>query len=198
MPRRHAHDDDTCSTNLDKLKVIAFNVPTTGHVDPSLTTVSNDNPAFFRQCIEAFNGSPYQVIISLGKRLSIEALGKIPANFIIRPYVLQLAILERSDLFITHDGVNSVHQALYHGVPLLLVPQQLEQALVAARLAELGAGLVQRKPSATRLRATADRLLKDGSYRQRANALGEDLRAAGGVGRAAVAIEALVDAAPEE
>lgn len=161
----------------------------------SLGTVFNDNPAFFRQCIEALNGSSYQVVISLGKRLSIEALGEIPTNFIIRPYVPQLAILERSDLFITHGGVNSVHQALYHGVPLLMVPQQLEQALVAARLAELGAGLVQRKPSAARLRATADRLLEDSSYRQRAKTLGEDLRAAGGVGRAAEAIEALVDTA---
>lgn len=128
--------------------------------------------------------------MSLGKRLSIGALGHIPANFIVRPYVPQLELLERADLFITHAGVNSVHQALYYGMPLLFVPQQLEQALVAARITELGAGLVLRKPSVAVLRSMAGRLLGDANYRLRAAALGADLRAAGGVKRAANEVEA--------
>ena len=157
----------------------------------SLGTVFNDNPSFFQDCIKAFAESDYQVVMSMGKRLSIEALGDIPANFIIRSYVPQTEILKRTDLFITHGGVNSVHQGLYYGVPLLLVPQQLEQALVAARIAELGAGVVLRKPSQANLRSMAGHLLSDRSYRLRASALSEDLTAAGGVGRAADEIEAL-------
>jgi len=154
----------------------------------SLRTVFNDNPSFFRQCIEAFERSDYQVVMSLGKRLSLEALGNIPANFIVRSYVPQSEVLKRADLFITHGGVNSVHQALYHGVPLLFFPQQVEQALVAARIAELGAGYLVRKPSASTLRSTTSLLLGNSSYRQQAAALGANLRAAGGVQIAADAI----------
>ena len=156
----------------------------------SLGTVFNDNPAFFRNCIEAFENSDYQVVMSLGKRLSLEALGTIPANYIVRPYVPQSEVLKRADLFITHGGVNSVHQALYHGVPLLFIPQQMEQALVAARIAELGAGYLIRKPSMSNLQLTTSRLLGDSSYRLNAAALGADLKAAGGVKRAADAVTA--------
>lgn len=156
----------------------------------SLGTVFNDNPAFFRSCMEALDNSDYQVVMSLGNRLSVEALGIVPPNFIVRPYVPQSEILKRVDLYITHGGVNSVHQALYHGVPLLFFPQQVEQALVAARIAELGAGRFVGKPSASNLRTEAGRLLGDSSYRLNAADLGESLKAAGGVEKAANAINA--------
>jgi len=156
----------------------------------SLGTVFNDNPSFFQRCIEAFEESDYQIVMSLGKRLSPEALGNIPANFIVRPYVPQSEVLKRADLFITHGGVNSVHQALYHGVPLLFFPQQVEQALVAARIAELGAGYLVRKPSVSAMRSAATLLLSDKSYRRQATTLGASLKAAGGVQKAADAIAA--------
>src|SRR5206468_12114593 len=37
---------------------------------------------FFRQCFEAFADMPAQFILSVGKQTDIQALGKIPANFI--------------------------------------------------------------------------------------------------------------------
>jgi hypothetical protein len=154
----------------------------------SLGTLFNDNPSFFRRCIEAFAESEYQVVMSLGKRLSPEVLGNIPANFIVRSYVPQSKVLEQADLFISHGGVNSVHQSLYYGVPLLFVPQQVEQAMVAARIAELGAGYLVRDLSVSALRSAASLLLSDSSYRGQAAALGAGLKAAGGVQKAADAI----------
>ena len=136
--------------------------------------------------------------MSLGRRLSIESLGEIPPNFIVRAYVPQLAVLERSDLYITHGGVNSTHQALYYGIPLLLVPQQLEQAAVAVRLVELGAGLRLRKPTAAKLRSMASRLLDDKAFRLQAEVLGTALKEAGGVTRAADEIEAFGSARAAE
>ncbi len=164
----------------------------------SLGTVFSNNPAFFRACIEAFRDQNYQVVMSLGRRLSIESLGEIPPNFIVRAYVPQLAVLERSDLYITHGGVNSTHQALYYGIPLLLVPQQLEQAAVAVRLVELGAGLRLRKPTAAKLRSMASRLLDDKAFRLQAEVLGTALKEAGGVTRAADEIEAFGSARAAE
>jgi MGT family glycosyltransferase len=161
----------------------------------SLGTVFNNNPDFFRACLEAFAGSEAQVVLSTGRRLQASDLAPIPDNAILRDYVPQQAILQRASLFICHSGANSVHQALIHGVPLLLVPQQLEQALIAARVTELGAGLLlnRRQVAPGRIRQLAQRLLGEETFRARASVLGAELRESGGAARAADELEAAVN-----
>ena len=151
----------------------------------SLGTLINTNVQFFKDCITAFGNNPYAVVMAIGNRLSIDALGAIPPNFIVRNYVPQTEILKRSTLFISHGGMNSVHDALYLGVPLLVVPQQDEQTLTATRVAQFGAGLKLSKPTPETLRHSAERILSDASFRQHADALGKTLREAGGAERAA-------------
>ena len=159
----------------------------------SLGTVFNDNPAFFRTCLAALAGVRVQVVVSTGRRLKAGDLGPLPDNAIVRDYVPQQAILQRASLLISHSGANSVHQALYHGVPLLLVPQQMEQALIAARLTELGAGLIlnRRRLTEERVRRLAHRLLNEDSFHQQAAIIGKALREAGGASRAAQVLENL-------
>ncbi len=154
----------------------------------SLGTVLNQNPDFFKACIAAFRDSPYTVVMSIGSRLSIESLGPvsgIPGNFIVRNLVPPIEILKRSALFITHSGMNSVHEALTLNVPMLLVPQQAEQAITAARVVELGAGLRLQVMTSASLRESAEAVLSDPEFRRRATELGESLRHAGGPKRAA-------------
>jgi MGT family glycosyltransferase len=156
----------------------------------TLGTVFNNNPTFFQNCIEAFKDSAYQVVISLGRRLPVSQFEPLPSNFIICDYVPQFEILQRAALFISHGGVNSIHQALYHGVPLLIVPQQLEHALVSARMAELGAAIALRQPTVKKLQQAAFRLLNDNAYRHQAETLGMGLKTAGGVSKAVDWLEA--------
>lgn len=160
----------------------------------SLGTVINQNVAFYRQCIEAFGGKPYQVVLSIGKKTDIAALGAIPANFIVRNFVPQLEILQKASLFITHAGMNSVHEGLYYHVPLLLVPQQVEQRYVAMRIQMLNAGLMlaSTTPSAADLLSNAQRILQDAKFKQGAAEVGKSLKEAGGVQRAAGEILQLV------
>ena len=65
-------------------------------------------------------------------------------NFIIRPFVNQGEILKHADLFITAGGMNSIHEALYYGVPCLMCPQQGEQRLNAGQFEALGFGRILR------------------------------------------------------
>ncbi|HVU14412.1 MAG TPA: nucleotide disphospho-sugar-binding domain-containing protein, partial [Phototrophicaceae bacterium] len=158
----------------------------------SLGTIRNDNLAFFRACLQAFADRPYTVVMSVGHKIDAQALDPIPPNFVVRTYNPQLEILQRSDLFITHAGMNSVHEGLYYGVPLLLVPQQQEQTFVALRMQTLGAGLKLDAPTPDAIRAAAERILSDVRYRQNAAQLGETLRSGGGAARAADLVLALV------
>ncbi len=151
----------------------------------SLGTVLNRNPKFFQACMAAFEDSSRTVVMAIGNRLDIKALGPIPPNFVVHNTVPPIEILKRSDLFITHAGMNSVHEALYLNVPMLLAPQQSEQAITAARVVELGTGLLVGEMTPESLRMKAETVLNDPTYRQRATRLGESLRTAGGPQRAA-------------
>lgn len=158
----------------------------------SLGTIFNDRPEFFRACFEAFGDGPWHVVVSVGDRLSREALGPVPANILVEPYVPQLPVLARAALCLTHGGMNTTSEALWHGVPLLLFPQHGDQHLVTARVTTLGAGLRITPPDVQpdRLRALAERVLADPEIARRADDVSASFTASGGHQRAADAIRA--------
>jgi MGT family glycosyltransferase len=162
----------------------------------SMGTVHAPQPELFKACFDAFADVPAQFIVSAGRLGDLAPLGPTPANFLIRQSVPQLEILQRADAFITHAGINSVHEALYYGVPLVLVPHQFEQLLNARCVAARGAGIVidarvRRKPvTADRLREALDATLSDPRYRAAARRLQESMRATGGYREAADLIQA--------
>lgn len=55
--------------------------------------------------------------------------------------------MQRASLFITAGGLNSIHEALYYGVPCLMCPQQGEQMLNARQFERLGFGRILKDPS---------------------------------------------------
>lgn len=153
----------------------------------SLGTVFNDAVDFYRACFEAFAGEPWRVVLSFGNRIDQKSLGETPANFIVRPFVPQLEILQRASLFVTHGGMNGVNEALFYQVPLIVVPQRGDQYVVATRVETLGVGLRVLPQEATpqRLRAAAAMILSNPEFGRRAKEIGASLQAGGGYKRAA-------------
>jgi hypothetical protein len=164
----------------------------------SLGTINHLDIAFYDSAFKAFADYPAQFVLSVGKNTDIAQLGTIPANFIVRRYVPQLEILQRADAFITHGGMNSVHEGLYYGVPEVVVPHQMEQLLNGKRVAETGVGVLlgdqypYGRVTADELRTALDAVLNNPTYRHYARQFGESLKAAGGYLRAVEEIEAFV------
>ncbi len=162
----------------------------------SLGTVYTGNLRFYRSVIEALAGHFAQVILSIGRQTEARNLGVVPDNFIVRPFVPQLKMLQNVDVFVTHGGMNSVNEGLYYGVPLVVVPQQLEQALNGRQVARQGAGVVLAdtppygRCDAPALRRTVDRVLADPGFRSNAERLSRSFREAGGYQRAAADVAA--------
>ncbi len=158
----------------------------------SLGTALNKRADFYRQCFDAFASSDFQVVLAIGRQVSREVLGRIPSNFLVEAFVPQLEILQRARLFLTHGGMNSVNEALYYNVPLIVVPQGEDQPWIAKRVADLGAGkmLSNNQISVERLRRMAQEILIQPAYAQAAAIIGESLRTAGGYQKAADEIEA--------
>jgi MGT family glycosyltransferase len=164
----------------------------------SLGTINHLDLPFYRAVFAAFADYPAQFILSVGKNTDITQLGETPANFIVRGYVPQLEILQQVDAFITHGGMNSVHEGLMYSVPQVVVPHQIEQLLNGKRVAQTGVGVLlgdsypYGQATAEELRQSLDTVLSDPSYRQRACHFGETLNAAGGYHQAVAEIETLL------
>lgn len=156
----------------------------------SLGTAFNDKSEFYNMCFSAFADTEWQVVQSIGNRTKIEQLDPVPNNFILAPHVPQLDVLKRSDIFVTHGGMNSVMEGLSIGVPLVVVPQSGEQMLSAQRVEQLGMGLAlhPRDVTISSLRKAVDQISSQASYRERAHSLQEDIQRAGGYQAAVDAI----------
>jgi len=125
------------------------------------------------------------VVMSVGNKTDIKALGEIPSNFKVENSVEQIKVLQNTDVFITHCGMNSVNEALYYKVPMVLFPQHSEQGMVANRVQELGAGVMLKKSSSKSIKETVFKVIKDENYRKHAEKISESFKASGGSTKAA-------------
>ncbi|MGQ8872215.1 macrolide family glycosyltransferase [Paenibacillus sp. TSA_86.1] len=157
----------------------------------SMGTILNKSLEFYKLCFDAFKNLPINVVLSSGKYTEMESLEElIPDNFIVKSYVAQIEILQHTNVFVTHAGMNSVSEALYFDVPLVMIPMTSDQPMVAGRVKELGAGVVldQYHLNAIQLQEAVMEVLHNPIYREQAHLIGKSLREAGGYTRAAAAI----------
>lgn len=155
----------------------------------SLGTVLHQQADFYRACFAAFAHEDMDVLLAAGVHTDIPALGPIPANFRVEHYVNQPAVLQNTDAFITHCGMNSASEAIYYGVPTVLYPLQGEEAGVATRMEQLGLGVRLKKAKPSLLQAAVQAVLADPGYKTRNQAIADSFRQAGGFAKAADKIE---------
>lgn len=155
----------------------------------SMGTVINDRPDFYAKCIDALKDLSVDVVISCGNAIDRDALGVLPEQIKVYPYVDQLAILAKADVFITHCGMNSVSESLYMAAPMVLYPQTNEQCAVARRVTEIGAGMLLKEDSSEGIRAAVKEILNNKAYANAAAECSADFRACSGAAGAAEFIE---------
>jgi MGT family glycosyltransferase len=154
-------------------------------------TVYKANLQFFQDCMEALADPQYAVIMSIGKAVDPESLGEIPQNFTVAQYVPQLQVLREADLFITHGGMNSINEAVSFGVPMIVVPNTIEQSVNAARIEELKCGLYLDHAELTveSLKTAVIQILTDPTASSGLSRLLDSFQEAGGTALAADVIE---------
>ncbi|MBU3189643.1 glycosyl transferase [Clostridium bowmanii] len=157
----------------------------------SLGTLFNKSLNFFQICLKAFSDVDMSIIMSIGKNVNIKDLGTIPDNFLVYQVVPQLDVLKRTNVFITHGGMNSANEAIYYGVPVITIPQFADQPAVARRLEELGLGIVidKKNVSVETLKKALNDVLNNSMYKENMKIMSEDMINCGGYKAATTEIE---------
>lgn len=155
----------------------------------SLGTVNNNYKNFYKNCFEALKDEKIRVIMSVGEDIDINEISNVPENFIVEKFVNQIAVLQVADLFITHCGMNSVNEALYFGIPLVLFPQTTEQYGVANRVKELRAGILLENSDSEHIKNIVKEVLNDKHIKENALKISDSFKNCGGAKEAAKFIE---------
>jgi zeaxanthin glucosyltransferase len=150
---------------------------------------------FYRRAAEAI--APLAATVQAIVAGPSDLLPDPPGNVLVMPRVPMLALMPALDAVICHAGMNTVCEALAHGVPLVLAPIRHDQPVVAAQVVRAGAGI--RVPfsrvSPGQLRAALITVLGDPSYRLMAAEVGDSFAAAGGAAAAAARLECVAQGA---
>lgn len=156
----------------------------------SLGTIFNRHPDFFTLCFQAFGDQPCNVVIAHGSSIDPMTLGPVPQNVLLASHVRQLELLPYTSVFLTHGGMNSVMESLYHGVPMVVIPPMMEQAQTAQQVQKLGLGVALHPDTLTveTLREAVTRVCSDPTIRMRTRSMQHTVRAAGGYQMATDAI----------
>ena len=147
--------------------------------------------ATIRAAAEAGAQLNMQVVISLGHFHTRESLGPLSGNPILARVAPQLDLIRQSALVVHHGGLNTTLEALWYGVPMVVIPITNDQPGIAARIEWAGAGTVvaARRVTTQRLRKAMKRVTCKPRYKEAAERLGAEIRAVDGLNRAADIVE---------
>ncbi|MEE1841168.1 glycosyltransferase [Streptomyces sp. NPDC007076] len=145
----------------------------------------------YRAVVDAVSALPVRVLLTTGHHIDASDLGPLPPHVHVEPWVPQADVLRGASLVVCHGGSGTVYGALAAGVPLVCVPLFADQPENADLVTGAGAGMAVPPtggpadepallgPDDVRsIRAAAERILAEPSYRARAERLADEMGAA--------------------
>jgi MGT family glycosyltransferase len=123
-------------------------------------------------------------------------LPKLPSTVRVESFVPQLAVLSHPKVvaFVSHCGMNSIHESLYYGKPILALPFFGDQHYNAARLVDLGVALKLNKHNFnyTVVADKINQLLHNKHYQKQVLQVSKILSKTDGLNQAVQIVEALI------
>lgn len=135
-----------------------------------------------------------QLVLATGQMFGPVDFQPIPPNVLLLKAAPQLGVLKRASIMITHGGLNSIKEAIFFGVPMIVFPFVHDQHSNAARVVYHGLGLDANAESITveQMGALIDRVVGDGAFRTRMDLMAARFRELEERGQAVRFIEAVL------
>ncbi|CCH32190.1 glycosyltransferase [Actinosynnema sp. NPDC047251] len=118
-----------------------------------------------------------KVFVSTGPSVTVRALGDVPDNVVVRPWLPQADLLPHVDLVVHHGGAGATMGTFATGVPHLVLPQGADQFSNAdvVTAAGLGDQVLAADLTAELIATKARRLLTDDAVLAAAKAMAEEV-----------------------
>lgn len=127
----------------------------------------------FDKLLQALSKLKAEVILAAPgiRRSQAEALTSDRFRLHTQPITLDDNLLQSADLAVSYAGTGTVDTCLLAGVPMLLVPQNVEQYLMSRCVETIGAGITAKQNlSETQFSELLEHALNTATYRQQAKA----------------------------
>ncbi len=166
--------------------------PTEPTVVMSLSTFRFPNlVATWQRVLDAADALDVRVVATLGPAVSVAELS-VPRSVEVREWMPHHELFPSASVLVGHGGHGTTLSALAHGVPVLALPLDgtSDQPRVGRAVAQAGVGrMMSRRSDPAAIRAAIRALLADTVMHDRAQRLGEAVRAFDGPARAADVLE---------
>jgi UDP:flavonoid glycosyltransferase YjiC (YdhE family) len=165
-------------------------------VHATLGTAFNQSPDTFRAILAGLGGEAINLIITVGRSMDPAQFGPQPDTVKIERYIPQSLLLPRCDALIFHGGYNSLLSALWHGLPMVIIPQEAgDNFPTAQRCAALGVGVMveESPPQPETIQAAVKAVLGQPGYRERARQIQSEIKALPGLAEAVKRLEILAE-----
>ena len=145
----------------------------------TLGTSFNQAPHLIKSVLRAFSDGSVNLVMTVGRSMDPHQFGKQPEHIHIEQYIPQSLILPYCDALIFHGGFNPLHPALWHALPMVVIPAGAgDQWPTARRCAEIGIGVLVagEPPEPEGIRTAVNTVLGQPGYRLRLQVLQQELR----------------------
>jgi len=136
-------------------------------------------PGLFKSVLRAFSDGSMNLVMTVGRSMDPQQFGKQPGHIHIEQYIPQSLMLPFCDAIIFHGGFNTLHAAIWHGLPVVVIPTGAgDQWPTARRCAQVGIGLhVEGEPlEPGQIRTAVGSVLGLPGFRFRARELQQELK----------------------
>jgi UDP:flavonoid glycosyltransferase YjiC (YdhE family) len=159
----------------------------------TLSSQLEDDLPLARAALDGLADRPVRVLITTGGAHPTDSVAPLAANARAEEYVSHSVALDLSRVMVSHSGHGSVMKALWHGVPMVLVPWGRDQPGVAARAEKLRVAKVLPRDalSAEALAGFVQDVMVDHEYRDAARRQSQRLRQSNPIAAAVAALETL-------
>jgi MGT family glycosyltransferase len=137
------------------------------------STTFQNHAGVLQKVIDALAPLPVRVLVTLGGSIKSDEL-HASENCVLAESAPHSVVMRESAFVVTHGGHGTVMRALISRAPMLVIPHGRDQHDNAVRVTERGAGLsLMPDASVEAIRAAAERLLSERSFRAAATRLGD-------------------------
>jgi UDP:flavonoid glycosyltransferase YjiC (YdhE family) len=146
----------------------------------TLGTTFNHSPATFQAILTALSTEDVNAIITVGRSMNPLQFQPLPANIHVERYIPQTLLLPHCAAILFHGGYNTLHSALWHGLPLVITPlgagDQYPTGLLCEKLG-MGVMIKEQPPKPVTIRMAVKAVIEQPTYRAWAQQLQHDLQA---------------------